>query len=135
MTKNWAIGPFNPVTVSDHTNSSTEWIKLFNWLDKKELNSMVYESFGTTVTFTDEEMKEITNGLEEIGQKLLSMGFCFSRKAHKKIKAYLLYSFGDDKEEEDRGWLQPSFPAMGSSENLPEVQGRKWGREKCGELV
>ncbi|KAI3787044.1 hypothetical protein L1987_41216 [Smallanthus sonchifolius] len=70
-TKNWAIGPFNPVTVSDHTNSSIEWIKLFKWLDKQEPNSVVYVSFGTTVTFTDEEVKEIATGLEESGHKFI----------------------------------------------------------------
>ncbi|KAI3694532.1 hypothetical protein L1987_77499 [Smallanthus sonchifolius] len=67
-TKNWAIGPFNPVTVSDH---GVEWIKLFNWLDKQEPDSVVYVSFGTTVTFTDEEVKEIETGLEESGHKFI----------------------------------------------------------------
>ncbi|KAF5767219.1 putative trans-zeatin O-beta-D-glucosyltransferase [Helianthus annuus] len=70
-TKNWAIGPFNPVTICDHKNSSPESIKLFTWLDKQEPNSVIYVSFGTTVSLTDEEVKEIAFGLEESGQKFI----------------------------------------------------------------
>ncbi|KAJ0780162.1 putative trans-zeatin O-beta-D-glucosyltransferase [Helianthus annuus] len=70
-TKNWAIGPFNPVTISDHKNSSPESVNLFNWLDKQEPNSVIYVSFGTTVSLTDEEVKEIAFGLEESGQKFI----------------------------------------------------------------
>ncbi|KAJ0702155.1 putative trans-zeatin O-beta-D-glucosyltransferase [Helianthus annuus] len=68
---NWAIGPFNPVTICDHKNSSPESIKLFTWLDKQEPNSVIYVSFGTTVSLTDEEVKEIAFGLEESGQKFI----------------------------------------------------------------
>ncbi|KAL8208534.1 hypothetical protein R6Q57_007946 [Mikania cordata] len=69
--KNWAIGPFNPVNITGYKNMSPESIKLFNWLNKQEPNSVIYVSFGTTVTLTDEEVKEIAIGLEESGQKFI----------------------------------------------------------------
>nr|GEY05405.1 zeatin O-glucosyltransferase-like [Tanacetum cinerariifolium] len=70
--KNWALGPFNPVTVLDHNKStSTGSSKLLNWLDKLEPNSVIYVSFGTTVSFTNDEAKEITIGLEESGHKFI----------------------------------------------------------------
>ncbi|XP_076958168.1 zeatin O-glucosyltransferase-like [Bidens hawaiensis] len=70
-TKNWAIGPFNPVTMIHHKSSGNEYVKLFDWLDKQEPNSVIYVSFGTTVTLTDEEVREIAAGLEESGHKFI----------------------------------------------------------------
>ncbi|KAI3772626.1 hypothetical protein L6452_03816 [Arctium lappa] len=78
--KNWAIGPFNPVALTERKDSATESNRatkkigtspLINWLDKQEANSVIYVSFGTTVSFTDEEAKEIAIGLEESGQKFI----------------------------------------------------------------
>ncbi|KAK9075859.1 hypothetical protein SSX86_004188 [Deinandra increscens subsp. villosa] len=71
-TKNWAIGPFNPVNMCDNRkNMSTESVKLFDWLDRQEPDSVIYVSFGTTVTLTDEEVREIAIGLEESGAKFI----------------------------------------------------------------
>ncbi|KAI3514381.1 hypothetical protein L1887_12737 [Cichorium endivia] len=70
-TKNWAIGPFNPVTISDRKNSNSESKKILDWLDKQEENSVIYVSFGTTVSLTDEEAKAFAIGLEESGQKFI----------------------------------------------------------------
>ncbi|XP_071720533.1 zeatin O-glucosyltransferase-like [Rutidosis leptorrhynchoides] len=69
--KNWAVGPFNPVTITDRKNASTESIKLLNWLDEQQPNSVIYVSFGTTVSLTVEEAKEIATGLEESGVKFI----------------------------------------------------------------
>ncbi|XP_024968742.1 zeatin O-glucosyltransferase-like [Cynara cardunculus var. scolymus] len=70
--KNWAIGPFNPVGFTERKDSGTESNRLLiNWLDKQKANSVIYVSFGTTVSFTDEEAKEIAIGLEESGQKFI----------------------------------------------------------------
>ncbi|KAI3772625.1 hypothetical protein L6452_03815 [Arctium lappa] len=78
--KNWAIGPFNPVALTERKDSATESNRaskkigtspLINWLDKQEANSVIYVSFGTTVSFTDEEAKEIAIGLEESRQKFI----------------------------------------------------------------
>ncbi|MFS7943268.1 putative trans-zeatin O-beta-D-glucosyltransferase [Helianthus anomalus] len=54
-----------------HEKVTSESIKLFNWLNKQEPNSVLYVSFGTTVSLTDEEVKEIAFGLEESGQKFI----------------------------------------------------------------
>nr|XP_043618629.1 zeatin O-xylosyltransferase-like [Erigeron canadensis] len=73
-TKNWAIGPFNPVVIKCNkkdSSTTTEYMKLFNWLDKQEPNSVIYVSFGTTVSLSDEEAKAFAIGLEESGHKFI----------------------------------------------------------------
>lgn len=70
-TKNWAIGPFNPVHLTDRKNMSPESNILLNWLDKQEPSSVLYVAFGTTVSLTDDEAKEIAIGLEESGHKFI----------------------------------------------------------------
>ncbi|GJZ14131.1 zeatin O-glucosyltransferase-like protein [Tanacetum coccineum] len=70
-TNNWAIGPFNPVTISDRKNTCPEANKLLSWLDKQEPDSVIYVSFGTTVSLTDYEAKEIAIGLEGSAHKFI----------------------------------------------------------------
>ncbi|KAL4571690.1 hypothetical protein LXL04_018453 [Taraxacum kok-saghyz] len=70
-TKNWAIGPFNPISVTNHKNTSTESRRILNWLDKQEENSVIYVSFGTTVSLTDVEIEAIAMGLEQSGRKFI----------------------------------------------------------------
>ncbi|KAI5682839.1 hypothetical protein M9H77_04067 [Catharanthus roseus] len=43
--------------------------KCLEWLDKKPQNSVIFVSFGTTTSLSDEEVKEIAIGLERRGQK------------------------------------------------------------------
>ncbi|KAL5546354.1 hypothetical protein UlMin_006041 [Ulmus minor] len=70
--KNWAVGPFNPVELKkkDHQISNARHFCL-EWLDKQEPNSVIFVSFGTTTTFTDEEIKEMALGLEQSEQKFI----------------------------------------------------------------
>lgn len=68
-TKHWAIGPFNPVEIPN--SSANNRHKCLEWLDKQETNSVIYVSFGTTTSFSEEEIKELAIGLEESEQKFL----------------------------------------------------------------
>ncbi|XP_015165912.1 zeatin O-glucosyltransferase-like [Solanum tuberosum] len=42
-----------------------------NWLDEQEPNSVIFVSFGTTTTFSDEQIKEIAIGLEKSEQRFI----------------------------------------------------------------
>ncbi|KAL2464650.1 UDP-glycosyltransferase 74D1 [Forsythia ovata] len=64
--KAWAVGPFLPLKV--YSNSQH---KCLEWLDKQGPKSVIYISFGTTVSMSDEEIKELAVGLEQSKQKFV----------------------------------------------------------------
>ncbi|KAA8517139.1 hypothetical protein F0562_017432 [Nyssa sinensis] len=68
--KQWAIGPFNPVAISDDKKSNQRH-KSLNWLDKQAPNSVIFVSFGTTTSLSDEQIKELAIGLEKSEQKFI----------------------------------------------------------------
>lgn len=67
--KQWAIGPFNPVEITK--NSTKQGYNYLDWLDKQAPNSVIYVSFGTTTSLTDEQIHAIAVGLENSGQKFI----------------------------------------------------------------
>ncbi|KAK7244573.1 hypothetical protein RIF29_39397 [Crotalaria pallida] len=68
----WALGPFNPLVV-DEKKSYKGSKKHFcmEWLDKKDANSVIYVSFGTTTAFSDEQIRELAIGLEQSKQSFI----------------------------------------------------------------
>ncbi|KAM7481197.1 hypothetical protein LguiB_005780 [Lonicera macranthoides] len=67
--KQWAIGPVNPVKINLGISNSRH--KCLDWLDKQEPRSVIYVSFGTIVSMTDDEIRELAIGLEKSEQKFL----------------------------------------------------------------
>ncbi|GFP83861.1 zeatin o-glucosyltransferase [Phtheirospermum japonicum] len=65
--KCWAIGPILPTKLSSSDNQH----KCLEWLDKHESKSVIYVSFGTTVSLEDEQIKELALGLEQSRVKFL----------------------------------------------------------------
>nr|XP_027066064.1 zeatin O-glucosyltransferase-like [Coffea arabica] len=68
--KQWAIGPFNPVEMNGQKNSEKRHYCL-NWLDKQAPDSVIFISFGSTTSVSDEEAKEIATGLDKSGQNFI----------------------------------------------------------------
>ncbi|KAA8517129.1 hypothetical protein F0562_017422 [Nyssa sinensis] len=68
--KQWAIGPFNPVAISEN-NRSKQRHECLEWLDKQAHNSVIFVSFGTTTSLSDEQIKELAIGLEKSEQKFI----------------------------------------------------------------
>lgn len=66
--KQWALGPFNPVSVS---NEEKIRHKCLNFLDKQSPRSVMYVSFGTTISFTDDQIHELALGLEKSEQNFI----------------------------------------------------------------
>ncbi|KAL7138446.1 hypothetical protein ABFS83_10G164800 [Erythranthe nasuta] len=67
--KHWSIGPFNPVGSTEKKSSVQH--RCLKWLDEQESRSVIYVSFGTTTSFSDEQIKELANGLEESGAQFI----------------------------------------------------------------
>ncbi|KAI3667469.1 hypothetical protein L6452_42527 [Arctium lappa] len=68
--KLWAVGPINSgqqtlVTVSENSHECLQW------LDLQPPGSVIYVSFGTTTTFSDEQVKELAIGLERSQQRFV----------------------------------------------------------------
>ncbi|XP_076935770.1 zeatin O-xylosyltransferase-like [Bidens hawaiensis] len=69
--KIWAVGPLNPIEISSNGTDSTSRHKCLQWLDNQPENSVMYVSFGTTTTFSDEQIRELALGLERSGQRFI----------------------------------------------------------------
>ncbi|KAK4412931.1 Zeatin O-glucosyltransferase [Sesamum alatum] len=69
--KNWAVGPFNPVSIPQRKDIDHISGKCMEWLDKQELNSVIFVSFGTTSSLSNEQISELALGLERSEQKFI----------------------------------------------------------------
>ncbi|XP_024975399.1 zeatin O-glucosyltransferase-like [Cynara cardunculus var. scolymus] len=68
--KQWAMGPFNPVAIIDDENPSKRH-KVLEWIDKQAKDSVIYVSFGTTTSLSDEQIQELAIGLENSEQNFI----------------------------------------------------------------
>ncbi|MBA0793336.1 hypothetical protein Gohar_017752 [Gossypium harknessii] len=68
--QHWALGPFNPLEVPEKNSCGSRHCCL-EWLDKQEMNSVLYVSFGTTTTMGDEQIQELAIGLRRSNQKFI----------------------------------------------------------------
>ncbi|XP_016544898.2 zeatin O-glucosyltransferase [Capsicum annuum] len=91
--KQWALGPFNPVTFPRKgTATRGPSHKCLSWLDKQEPNSVLYVSFGTTTSFSDEQIMAMAIGLEQSQQKFVwvlrgaDKGNVFGKDTSRKIE-------------------------------------------------
>lgn len=53
------------------TTSKKQRLGCLEWLDKQEVDSVIYISFGSTTTMSDDQVRELAKGLEESGQKFI----------------------------------------------------------------
>ncbi|XP_057442539.1 zeatin O-glucosyltransferase-like [Lotus japonicus] len=67
--KHWALGPFNPLTIEKKSSKGRHFV--MEWLDRQEPKSVIYVSFGSTTTFTEEQIEQIANGLEQSKHKFI----------------------------------------------------------------
>ncbi|WMV23046.1 hypothetical protein MTR67_016431 [Solanum verrucosum] len=66
--KQWAIGPVLP-TKLDHISNRNDIC--LEWLNKQPPRSVLFISFGTTISFSDREIKELAMGLEQSKQRFI----------------------------------------------------------------
>ncbi|KAF6167076.1 hypothetical protein GIB67_041331 [Kingdonia uniflora] len=64
----WAIGPLNPVHLDSEMNQTNKCIK---WLNIQSPNSVIYVSFGTMISISNEQITELALGLERSEQMFI----------------------------------------------------------------
>ncbi|KAK4485455.1 hypothetical protein RD792_008096 [Penstemon davidsonii] len=64
--KSWVIGPILPTKFS-----SNGQLNCLEWLDKQEAKSVIYITFGTTTSLSDEQIEQLALGLEQSKQNFL----------------------------------------------------------------
>ncbi|XP_021724171.1 zeatin O-glucosyltransferase-like [Chenopodium quinoa] len=65
--KYFAVGPLNPVEMESKNDRHI----CLQWLNEQEASSVIYVSFGSTTSMTDEQIMELALGLERSGQKFI----------------------------------------------------------------
>ncbi|KAJ8627164.1 hypothetical protein MRB53_020471 [Persea americana] len=100
--KTWAIGPLNPIDTACPRPS--HWC--LEWLDKQPPKSVIYVSFGTMSSISDEQIHEIAIGLERSEKRFVWV----VREADKGD------IFAQGEEEEARKILLPQGRLMESDE-------------------
>ncbi|KAF3613795.1 Zeatin O-xylosyltransferase [Capsicum annuum] len=68
--KQWSIGPILP-DLTTLPRASTSRHESLEWLDKQGPKSVLYISFGSSTTLTDEQIQELAMGLENSKKKFL----------------------------------------------------------------
>ncbi|PON86717.1 UDP-glucuronosyl/UDP-glucosyltransferase [Trema orientale] len=63
----WAVGPLHRL----NSNISDNGHECLRWLNDQEPNTVLYVSFGTTVSMLDKQIEEIALGLEQSGEKFI----------------------------------------------------------------
>ncbi|XP_057547799.1 zeatin O-glucosyltransferase-like [Amaranthus tricolor] len=67
--KFFALGPFNPINIVSKIDEKRH--ECLKWLDRQEDGSVLYVSFGSTTSLTDEQIEELANGLERSREKFI----------------------------------------------------------------
>lgn len=68
--KQWPLGPFNPVSVSQNQTPNLQH-QCLKWLDKQATSSVIFVSFGTTTSLRDQQIQELALGLEKGAQNFI----------------------------------------------------------------
>ncbi|XP_055836133.1 zeatin O-glucosyltransferase-like [Solanum dulcamara] len=70
--KHWALGPFNPVDLeSVKKETAIDRHYSLEWLDKQPPSSVIFVSFGSTTSLSEDEIKELAIGLEASQQRFI----------------------------------------------------------------
>ncbi|CAO2822240.1 unnamed protein product [Amaranthus hypochondriacus] len=67
--KHFALGPLNPINIVSKIGENRH--ECLKWLDQQEGGSVIYVSFGSTTSLTDEQINELAIGLERSGEKFI----------------------------------------------------------------
>lgn len=69
--KIWAIGPVNPVQIPSDVAPLKNRHRCLRWLDNQAVDSVIYVSFGTTTSFSEDQIRELAIGLEKSEQRFI----------------------------------------------------------------
>ncbi|XP_077242399.1 zeatin O-glucosyltransferase-like [Tasmannia lanceolata] len=92
----WVVGPLNPISIDGHGGSRGRH-ECLEWLDKQPPRSVLYVSFGSNSSLTEEQIYELAMGLKQSEQTFIwvlreaDRGDIFARENDvKKIEKYKL---------------------------------------------
>nr|UYR28579.1 xylosyltransferase [Solanum commersonii] len=117
----WAFGPFH-MLLESHSNSSrniTRHDQCLEFLDKQDVNSVIFVSFGSTTTLSQKQVNELALGLEQSNHKfiwVLRKGDNAEKLKEKDIKIELPEGF--EERVEGRGIMvnwAPQLEILGHS--------------------
>ncbi|XP_077243035.1 zeatin O-glucosyltransferase-like [Tasmannia lanceolata] len=66
----WVVGPLHPITLENHGGSRPRH-KCLEWLDKQPPRSVLYVSFGSNSSVSEEEIYELAMGLKQSEQRFV----------------------------------------------------------------
>ncbi|XP_051151743.1 zeatin O-glucosyltransferase-like [Andrographis paniculata] len=66
--KQWALGPFNPL---DTRSAADRRHRCLKWLDRQPPESVIFISFGTSTTLSENQIQELAAGLEISGGRFI----------------------------------------------------------------
>ncbi|CAD5170466.1 unnamed protein product, partial [Musa acuminata subsp. malaccensis] len=69
--KLFTVGPLSPMALLLNGGGLRQPHECLDWLDKQAPASVVYVSFGTTTSMSEEQVKELANGLLRSGQRFI----------------------------------------------------------------
>ncbi|KAJ8528073.1 hypothetical protein K7X08_015524 [Anisodus acutangulus] len=110
----FALGPFHMLLESPESSSNRDQHECLEFLDKQDVNSVIFVSFGTTTTLSREQVNELALGLERSNHKFIWV----LREADKKMDT-----------EKCEGWKEGSFELPEGFEERVEGRGmvvRNW---------
>ncbi|KAK4344407.1 hypothetical protein RND71_037501 [Anisodus tanguticus] len=110
----FALGPFHMLLESPESSSNRDRHECLEFLDKQDVNSVIFVSFGTTTTLSLEQVNELVLGLERSNHKFIWV----LREADKKMDT-----------EKCEGWKEGSFELPEGFEERVEGRGmvvRNW---------
>ncbi|PIA51812.1 hypothetical protein AQUCO_01100590v1 [Aquilegia coerulea] len=67
----WALGPFNPVAFETGGAHHDHHKKCLEWLNKQPQSSVIFVSFGTLITMSDDQITQFAMGLEKSEQRFI----------------------------------------------------------------
>ncbi|KAH0735849.1 hypothetical protein KY285_011556 [Solanum tuberosum] len=94
----WAVGPLHMLLESRDSSNMTKH-ECLEFLDKQDVNSVIFVSFGTTTTLTQEQVNELALGLEQSNHTFIWV----LRQADKKMETEKLEE-NDEKIELPKGF-------------------------------
>ncbi|VFQ91146.1 unnamed protein product [Cuscuta campestris] len=67
----WAVGPLNPISLGDAAACPRKRHESLEWLDRQGKDSVLFVSFGSTTSLSEEQITELAIGLEQSMQKFI----------------------------------------------------------------
>ncbi|XP_058727408.1 soyasaponin III rhamnosyltransferase-like [Vicia villosa] len=108
------LPPSMQIRDAEEEESNPEWVKIKEWLDSRELSSVVYIGFGSELKLSQQDLTELAHGIE-----LSGLPFFWALKTQKEGNLELPEGFEDRTKERGIVW-KTWAPLLGTK--YPQVK-------------